>query len=417
MNNNLPRSVVITGLGILCPVGNDTSAVWSALLAGRSGITTVTRFDPSPFPVRIAGEVKNFDPTPLGNPKEVRRMDRCTQMALAAAQEAVADANLTPETLDHEMTGIAIGSAAGGICTMLEQHQVLLERGPRRLSPFFIQHMLPDSPAGQIAISLGLHGPNMAVVSACATGTQAIGEAAEIIRRGDADVMLAGGVEAPLHPLILGGFAVMRALADNNEQPERASCPFTAERNGFVLSEGAAVVVLESLENARARGAYIYAEVAGSGVSNDAYDMAAVPEDGASAAVAMRRALRRAGMLPEEIGYINAHGTSTPLNDKAETIAIKTVFGEHAYRLAVSSTKSMTGHMMGASGAVEAVVCALALRDGVVPPTINLDRPDPECDLDYVPHTARTLPLRATLSNSFGLGGHNASIILRKLDS
>lgn len=341
-------------------------------------------------------------------------MDRCTQFALAASRQAVEDANLDLAALDPESVGITIGSAAGGFQSLLEQHQVYLERGPRRVSPFFIQHMLVDSPAGQVAISLGLRGPNMAVVSACATGTQAIGEGAEVVRRGDAEVMLAGGTETPIHPVILGGFSVMHALARNNEQPERASSPFTKRRDGFVLSEGAAVVVLESLAHARARGARIYAEVGGYGATNDAFDMAAVPEDGAMAAQTMRRALKKAGLAPEEIDYINAHGTGTPLNDKAETLAIKSVFGDHAYRLAVSSTKSMTGHMMGASGAVEAVVCALAIRDGIVPPTINLDDPDPECDLDYVPATARRLPVRATLSNSFGLGGHNASIVLRQ---
>jgi 3-oxoacyl-[acyl-carrier-protein] synthase II len=408
------QRVVITGLGILCPVGIGPQSAWENLLAGRSGIARLTHFDPSPFPVQIGGEVKGFDPASLGSPREVRRMDRCTQLALAASLQAVVDADLDLTALDPESVGITIGSAAGGFQSLLEQHQVFLERGPRRVSPFFIQHMLVDSPAGQVAISLGLRGPNMAVVSACATGTQAIGEGAEAIRRGDAEVMLAGGTETPIHPVILAGFSVMHALARNNEQPERASSPFTKRRDGFVLSEGAAVVVLESLEHARARGARCYAEVGGYGATNDAYDMAAVPEDGAMAAQTMRRALRKSGLAPEDIDYINAHGTGTPLNDKAETVAIKSVFGDRAYRMAVSSTKSMTGHMMGASGAVEAVVCALALRDGIVPPTINLDDPDPECDLDYVPHTARRLLLRATLSNSFGLGGHNASLVLRQ---
>jgi len=408
------QRVVITGLGILCPVGIGHRDVWENLLAGRSGIARITHFDPSPFPVHIAGEIKEFNPASLGSPREVRRMDRCTQLALAASLQAVADADLDLAALDPESVGITIGSAAGGFQSLLEQHQVFLERGPRRVSPFFIQHMLVDSPAGQVAICLGLRGPNMAVVSACATGTQAIGEGAEAIRRGDAEVMLAGGTEAPIHPVILGGFSVMHALARNNEQPERASSPFTKRRDGFVLSEGAAVVILESLAHARARGARVYAEVGGYGATNDAYDMAAVPEDGKMAAQTMRRALKKSGLAPEDIDYINAHGTGTPLNDKAETLAIKSVFGDRAYRMAVSSTKSMTGHMMGASGAVETVVCALALRGGIVPPTINLDDPDPECDLDYVPHTARRLPLRATLSNSFGLGGHNASIVLRQ---
>ena len=410
--------VVITGLGVLCPVGIGVRATWEALLAGRSGVTRIAAFDPSPFPVQIAGEVKGFDPAPLAEAKDLRRMDRCTLLALAAAKEALADAGLDDRSqLDPDETGVFIGSAAGGFQTMLEQHQVFLERGPRRLSPFFIQHMLDDSPAGQVAISLGLRGPNMAVVSACATGTQAITEAAEQIRRGDAQVMLAGGAEAPVHPLILGGFAVMHAMARNNEQPELASCPFTLDRSGFVLSEGAGVVVLEDLDRACARGATIYAEVAGGAATNDAFDMAAMPEDGIMAGESMRRALKRAGMAPEEIGYINAHGTSTPVNDKAETAAIKRVFGEQAHRLAVGSTKSMTGHMMAGSGAVETVICSLALARGILPPTINYTNPDPELDLDYVPNVARPAPaLRATLSNSFGLGGHNASIVLRKVD-
>ena len=340
-------------------------------------------------------------------------MDRSTRFALAAAKEALESAGLARQDLEPERTGIVIGSAAGGFQTMLDQHQVLLERGFKRLSPFFIQHMLDDSPAGQVAISLGLQGPNMAVVSACATGTQAIGEAAHIIRRGEAEVMLAGGTDSPIHPLILGGFTVMRALATNNEMPERASCPFTQCRDGFVLSEGGAVVVLESLERARARGATVYAEVAGSAATNDAYDMAAIPEDGTMQALCMRRAVARAGLQPDDVDYVNAHGTSTPLNDRIETQAIKTVFGDHAYRMAVSSTKSMTGHMMGASGAVEAIICALALHHGVLPPTINYDQPDPACDLDYVPNVKRAVPIRVALSNSFGLGGHNATLVLR----
>jgi 3-oxoacyl-[acyl-carrier-protein] synthase II len=343
-------------------------------------------------------------------------MDRCTQFALAASYQAMADAGLTRETIDPDNTGIMIGSAAGGFQTMIQQYQTLVERGPRRLSPFFIQNMLVDSPAGQVAIALGLRGPNAALVSACATGTQAIGEAAALIQRGDAEVMLAGSTESPIHPIILQGFTVMHALAGNNEQPERASCPFSLDRDGFVLAEGAAVVVLEPLERARARGARIYAEVAGYAATTDAFDMTAVPEDGAMPALAMQKAVRRSGLRLEDIDYINAHGTSTPLNDRVETLAIKSVFGEHAYRLAVSSTKSMTGHMMGASGAVETVICALVIQNGIIPPTINLHNPDPACDLDYVPHVARKAGVRAALSNSIGLGGHNASIVLHNVD-
>jgi 3-oxoacyl-[acyl-carrier-protein] synthase II len=414
MNDTRTDPVVITGLGVLCPVGIGVAPVWEALLAGRSGVARITHFDPSPYGVQIAGEVKGFDPSTIGDQKEVRRMDRCTQLSIAAARQAMEDAGLEHGSLDPASAGIAIGSAAGGIQTLLDQHKVFLERGPRRLSPFFIQNMLADSPAGQVAIALGLQGPNMAVVSACATGTQAIGEAAEVIRRGDADVMLAGGAEAPIHPLILAGFGVMGALGKNNEKPERASSPFTRRRDGFVLSEGAAVVVLERLSGALARGARIHAMVGGYAATNDAYDMAAMPEEGVMAGEAMRRALRKSGISPECIDYINMHGTSTPANDGTETRAIKAVFGAHAHKLAASSTKSMTGHMMGASGAVETVVCALAIRDQIVPPTINLDDPDPECDLDYVPHEARRMRIRATLSNSFGLGGHNASIVLRQ---
>lgn len=412
MGMGRPR-VVITGLGVLCPAGNGKEQVWAALLAGRSGVARITLFDPSPYPIQFAGEVKDFDPSALASAKELRRMDRASLLALAAARQAVEDAGLRPADLEEEMTGVFIGSAAGGFQQLLEQHQVLLERGPRRVSPFFIQNMLADSPAGHVAIALGLRGPNMAVVSACATGTQAIGEAVHVIERGDAEVMLAGGTEAPIHPVILSGFAVMHALGGSNEAPERASCPFTLDRTGFVLSEGAAVVVLETLERARARGAFVYAEVAGSAATCDAFDMAAAPDDGTYAARCMRKALRTAMLQPEEIDYINAHGTSTPLNDRAETEAIKQVFGDHAYTLAVSSTKSMTGHMMGASGAVETVICALTLRDQLIPPTINYDRPDPACDLDYVPHHPRATRVRAVLSNSFGLGGHNATLALR----
>ncbi len=417
MQRQSTNPVVITGLGILCPVGIGVEAAWRALLAGQSGVARITHFDASPYAVQIAGEVKGFDPSTIGDAKEVRRMDRCTQLAIAASLEAVRDAELSPQTFDAARVGVVIGSAAGGIQTALEQYRVFLERGPRRLSPFFIQNMLVDSPAGQVAIKLGLQGPNMAVVSACATGTQAVGEAAALIARGDAEIMLAGGAEAPIHPLFVAGFGVMGALARNNEEPWRASSPFTKRRDGFVLSEGAAVVVLETLDHARQRGARVYGEVAGYAATNDAFDMAAMPEDPVAAARCMQWALDKAGMRPEEVDYVNPHGTSTPVNDLAETRAIKTVFGDHAYRMAIGSTKSMTGHMMGGSGAVETVVCALALRDQIVPPTINLDDPDPELDLDYVPNEARRMRVRATLSNSFGLGGHNASIVLREVAS
>lgn len=413
MNDWRSDPVAITGLGVLCPVGIGVAAVWEALLAGRSGVARITHFDPSPYTVQIAGEVKGFDPSIIGDQKDVRRMDRCTQMSIAAAREAMDDAGLEQGSLDPTTAGIAIGSAAGGIQTLLEQHKIFLERGPRRVSPFFIQNMLADSPAGQVAISLGLQGPNMAVVSACATGTQAIGEAAEVIRRGDADVMLAGGAEAPIHPLILAGFTTMGALARNNEEPERASSPFTRRRDGFVLSEGAAVVVLERLSHALERGARVYAVVGGYAATNDAYDMAAMPEEGVMAAEAMRRAVRKTCLGPDGIDYVNTHGTSTPANDGTETRAIKAVFGAHAYKMAIGSTKSMTGHMMGASGAVETVVCALAIRDQIVPPTINLDDPDDGVLVD-VPRQARKMTVPAALNDSFGFGGHNVALLFRK---
>jgi len=410
------RRVVVTGLGIVSPVGNDMPTSWANLIAGRSGIGPITLFDPSPFAVRIAGEVKGFDTVGHIEPKEARRMDRCSQFAVVATQEALADANLRMDREDAERVGVIIGSAAGGLGTVIEQQQVLIERGPRRLSPFFVQNMLCDSPSGQVAIATGAKGPNMAVVSACATGSHAVGEAMETIRRGDADVMIAGGAEATVLPLIIGGFVVMNALA-NHEDPTKASRPFDAKRNGFVVSEASAILIVESLEHAQDRDAHIYGEVIGYGSTNDAYHMAASAEGGEGAARAMKMSLRKAGITPDEVDYVNAHGTGTPLNDRSETAAIKAVFGEHAQKLVISSTKSMTGHMMGASGALEAAVCLLSMRDGCVAPTINLEYPDPECDLDYVPNVARHVAVRTALSNSMGLGGHNSSVILRAFEA
>lgn len=405
------KRVVITGVGAVTPVGLDAPSTWAALLEGQSGVGNVTLFDASEYPVQIAGEVKGFDATGRIEPKELRRMDRYAQLAVISAQEAWADAGLTKDGVQDEI-GVVYGSAAGGLNVLLEQQRILTERGLKRVSPTFIQNMLTDTASGHIAIALGLRGPNMAVVSACATGSGAVGEAFETVRRGDAAAVISGGSEAALVPLIYAGFCAMRALAQH-EDPTQASRPFDRDRNGFVISEGAGALVLEELDHARQRGARIYAEVIGYGSSNDAFDMAA-PAGGDGAYLTMARALKKAELEPDRVSYINAHGTGTPLNDKFETDAIHRVFGEHARRVPVSSTKSMTGHMMGASGAVEAVVCTLAIRDQIIPPTINLQNPDPECDLDYVPGEARRAEVEVALSNSFGLGGHNASVILSR---
>ncbi|MCL5959368.1 MAG: beta-ketoacyl-ACP synthase II [Chloroflexi bacterium] len=404
--------VVITGLGAITPVGNDVPTMWTSLLEGQSGITRITQFDSSTLSVQIAGEVKGYRPGDHFEPKEARRMDRCVQFAVVAAREAMRDAGISVTEENAEEIGVIFGSAAGGIRTMLEQQKVLEEKGPNRVNPFFLPMMLADTPSGQIGISIGVRGPNMAVVSACATGGHAIGEAAETIKRGDAKVVIAGGTDSAVLPLTVAGFIVMRALATDNDAPERACKPFDIDRQGFVMSEGAGVLVLEDLEHAQARGARIYAEVIGYGSSADAFHLAAPPENAEGTIRSMSMAVRKSGLEPDRIDYINAHGTGTPLNDRLETFAIKRVFGDHARRLMVSSTKSMMGHMMGASGAVEAMVCALALRDQVVPPTINLVNPDPECDLDYVPHRSRSSRIRYALSNSMGLGGHNSCIIL-----
>jgi 3-oxoacyl-[acyl-carrier-protein] synthase II len=406
--------VVVTGLGAITPVGNDVESTWRAAVDGESGIDFIRSFDASGFPVRIAAEVNGFDPGSVASPKEARRLDRNVLLALGAAKEAMADAGLNG--FDPARVGVVFGSAIGGFLGIMEQGDVLRERGPDRVSPHFLPNVLVDSASGQIAISLGLRGPNYAVVSACATGSHAVGEAAELIRRGDADAVLAGGTEACMHPLILAGFCAMRGLAAEDEHPPRASRPFDATRAGFVIGEGAAVLILEELEAARARGATTYAEVVGYGASNDAYHMAAPDPESVGVAEMMRAALKRGGLEPEDVDYINAHGTSTPLGDLAETKAIKDVFGDHAYELAVSSTKSVMGHTFGAAGAIEAMMCVLAIRDGVLPPTINYETPDPECDLDYVPNEARKADVKVALSNAMGLGGHNGCVILGRVD-
>jgi 3-oxoacyl-[acyl-carrier-protein] synthase II len=406
--------VAVTGLGAVTPVGNDAPSTWRAAVEGTSGIDWIRAFDASDYPVRIAAEVTDFDPSGVASPKEVRKLDRNVLIALAAAREAVADAELNG--FDPSRVGIVLGSAIGGFLGIMEQTEVMRERGPQRVSPTFIPSVLPDAASGQIAISLGIRGPNYAVVSACATGSHTVGEAAELIKRGDADVVLAGGTEACIHPLILAGFCAMRGLVAEEEDPSLASRPFDATRAGFVMGEGACVLVLEDLERARARGATVYAEVLGYGASNDAHHMAQPDPESVGVAEMMRAALRRAGIEPERVGYINAHGTSTPLGDAAETKAIKDVFGDHAYELAVSSTKSVMGHCFGAAGAIEAMMCVLAVHEGVLPPTINYRQPDPSCDLDYVPNEARKAQVDVALSNAMGLGGHNGCVLIGRVD-
>lgn len=406
--------VVITGVGAVSPVGLTAEAAWTAVLAGRSGIGPITLFDCSAFPTRIAGEVHGFDPLVYLDRKECRRLDRFTHLAVAAAFMAVDDSSLKLEEEQRERIGVLIGSGIGGIETLETQMFGVFERGIDRLSPFFIPMMICDMASGAVSIHLGLGGPNTCVVTACATGTNAIGDATAVIRRGDADVMLAGGAEAAVTRMGVGGFCAMKALSTRNEEPERASRPFDLNRDGFVMSEGAAVVILESLDHAQARGARVLAEVVGYGMTADAYHITQPAPDGVGAARAMRLALSSAGLGVRDVDYINAHGTSTPPNDRNETKAIQAVFGERAYEIPVSSTKSMTGHLLGAAGALEAIFCGLAIRDGKIPPTINLENPDPECDLDYVPNQVREHTVNVALSNSFGFGGHNATLVLSR---
>ena len=408
------KRVAVTGLGAVTPLGLDAPSTWAAAKAGTSGVGFIETFDASGFPVRIAGEVKGFDPTSVASPKDARKLDRNVLLALGAAQEAWADAAVNG--VDPERIGILVGSAIGGLPGIAEQHQILLERGADRVSPFFIPSVLVDTASGQLAISLGIKGPNYAPVSACATGSHAVGEAAELIKRGDADVVLAGGTESCIHPLILAGFCAMRGLVAEEEDPTKASRPFDATRAGFVMSEGACILVLEDLEAAQARGARVYAEVLSYGASNDAHHLAQPEPEATGVANMMRAAIKRGGVEPDQVGYVNAHGTSTPLGDAAETRAVKQVFGDHAHRLAISSTKSMTGHMFGAAGAVESMFCALALHEQVLPPTINYRIPDPECDLDYVPNEARPVDgLEVAISNAMGLGGHNGCVLLGRV--
>lgn len=404
--------MVITGLGVVTPLGHDLDTFWRRLLAGECGVDRISLFDPDPFDTQIAAEVRGFDATfAFPSPKDERRTDRYEKFAVGAAHLALLDSGLDLSREDLDQVGVYLGSGIGGLYTTEEQHKILLSRGPGRLSPFMIPMLILNMASGLFSMYHGLRGPNLATCSACATASHAIGEAWRTLKMGDARVMFAGGSEATITPLGIGGFCAMKAMSTRNTEPKRASRPFDAGRDGFVMGEGAGVVVLEELEHARARGARIYCEVVGYGNTADAHHMTAPAPGGEGAARCMRMALRSAGLNPEDISYINAHGTSTPQGDICETQAIKTVFGDHARKLAVSSTKGATGHMLGAAGAVEMVICAKAIQTGVVPPTINLDEPDPACDLDYVPHTAREMPVHAIVNNSFGFGGHNASLV------
>ncbi|GAB1470085.1 beta-ketoacyl-ACP synthase II [Chloroflexota bacterium] len=408
------KRVVVTGLGCISPVGNNAKDTWEALLAGRSGAAPITAFDASRHKTKFAAEVKDFDPVALFGQREARKMDRFTQFATAAALEALEHSGLKIDEHNRDRVGILIGTGIGGISTIIEQYEILKDRGPDRISPFLIPMMIADSAAGNLAIRIGARGPNMSLATACASGTNGVGEAAEMIRRGAADAMVAGAAEAAIQALTMAGMNVMTALSTRNDAPQRASRPFDRDREGFLMGEGSAVLILESLEYAQARGAKILCEFTGYGTSDDAYHISAPAADGAGATISMSNALKDAGLAPTDIHYINAHGTSTQLNDKSETAAIKTVFGAQAYKLAVSSTKSMTGHLLGASGALEALISAMAIIDQTIPPTINYETPDPNCDLDYVPNQPRKANVGNVMSNSFGFGGHNATLIVSR---
>jgi len=409
------RKVVITGMGVVCPLGTELETFWSHLLAGQCGVDRIASFDASAFDTQIAAEVRHFDPAPaFPSPKEVRRTDRFSQFGVYAAWKALKDSGLDLGKTNLDEVGVFIGSGIGGLQTTTEQHKILLERGPGRLSPFMIPMLISNMASGLVSMYYNLRGPNFATCSACATSNHALGEAWRTIKMGDAAVMVAGGAEATLVPIGIGGFCAMRAMSTRNDDPKHASRPFDKERDGFVMGEGAGVLVLEELEHAKARGARIYAELAGYGNTADAHHLTAPSPGGEGATRCMRMALRNAGLNPEDVSYINAHGTSTPQGDIAETEAVKTVFGAHSRKVAVSSTKGATGHMLGAAGAVEMIVCTKAIQTDTVPPTINYEVPDPDCDLDYVPNTARSMKVNAVVNNSFGFGGHNASLIARK---
>lgn len=409
------RRVVITGIGAVSPLGNNAYTSWENAVAGKNGIGPLTRVNADDFPAKVAAEVKDFDPTNFIDKKDVRKMDRFTHYAVASALMAVQDSNLTIDDSNADRVGVWIGSGIGGMETFEKQFESFLNRGYRRVSPFFVPMMIPDMAAGQVSIFLGAKGFNSCTVTACATGTNSIGDAFKVIQRGDADVMISGGTEAPITRMSIAGFCANTALSKNPD-PETASRPFDKERDGFVIGEGAGIVVLEELEHALKRGAKIYAEVVGYGATGDAYHITAPAPEGEGGARAMKMAIDDAGITPDKIGYINAHGTSTDYNDKFETAAIKKVFGDYAYQLAVSSTKSMTGHLLGAAGAVEAIFTAMALKEGILPPTMNLKNPDPDCDLDYVPNEARKVNITYAMSNSLGFGGHNATLVLKKYE-
>ncbi|MEW6232535.1 MAG: beta-ketoacyl-ACP synthase II [Chloroflexota bacterium] len=409
------RRVVITGMGAVTPLGLTVADLWDGLIQGRSGVGPITSFDASAYPTRVAAEVKGFDPRNYMDIKEARRMSRCSQLALSAAQMALEDAGIKTPLEEYERTGVLVGTSVGGFSEGIEGHKVMLEKGGLRLSPFFGTTILPNMPSFQVSYTFGAKGYTNSISTACATGTQAIGEAADVIRRGAADTIIAGGTEAIVVEIGIAAFCVMRALTTRNDEPERASRPFDLHRDGFVLGEGAGIVILEELEHARARGARIYVEVLGHASSSDAYHLAAPDPEGKGAIRAMLWSLVDAGIRPEEVDYINAHGTSTPINDAVETLAIKQVFGEHAYKVPISSTKSMIGHAMGGAGAIEAIACALTIHHNLIHPTVNYETPDPQCDLDYVPNVARPARVDVALSNSFGLGGQNACLVLGRV--
>ena len=413
MSNKNTR-VVVTGFGVLSPLGLDATTTWQALIAGKSGIDRITLFDASAFETKIAGEVKGFEPTNYMSPKDARRNDRVSQLAVAASLEAVEHSGMKIDAANEDDIGIVIGSGIGGLTTLFEQTKVLLDKGPDRVSPFLIPMMMPNIASAQVSIALGAKGPNFCTASACSSGSDAIGSAYETIKRGDAKVMITGGSEAIINPVGVSAFNALKAISTRNDEPQLASRPFDAEHDGFVIGEGAGILILENLTHAQARGARILAEMIAYGASADAYHITAPLETGEGAAMAVQRALDKAGIKPNEIDYINAHGTSTPLNDRMETKAIKRVFGDRAYKIPISSTKSMIGHLVGSAGAVEAIICIMVIRNGIIPPTINLTHPDPECDLDYVPNVARRAKVAIALSNSFGFGGHNSVLIFRE---